>query len=114
MNFAKLIKIKKKAFYFYYKDNVFASGSSDGQIVLWLTQTLVKSIEIKPFSELVKNEMMLRLNLTSINSICSLYERYIFIAAGNHLCIYDNLVKDYCCQITNAHSSKITDMLIIK
>ena len=97
-----------------YLDNVFASGSSDGHIVLWLSQTLIKSIELRPFSELIKNEIMLRLNLTSINSICTLYERYIFISSGNHLCIYDNLSKDYCCQVINAHSSKITDMIIIK
>jgi hypothetical protein len=95
-------------------DNVFASGSSDGHIVLWLSQNLIKSIELRPFNELNKNEMISRLNLTSINSIRTLYERFLIISSGNHLCIYDNGLKDYCCQIINAHNSKITDMIVIK
>lgn len=95
-------------------ETAFASGSSDGHIVIWLSQSLIKSSELKPFSELNKSEMILRLNLTTINSLRPLNERYLVVSSGNHLCIYDNINKDYSFKVINAHNSKITDVLLLK
>jgi hypothetical protein len=46
---------------------MFASGSSDGFFVIWNATNLIKMIILKPFEELVQNEAMYKLNLTSIS-----------------------------------------------
>jgi len=91
-------------------DILFATGSSDGHIILWQSQNLIRGIELKPFSEL---NMHNGISLTSINALKVLHERYMLIACGNNLCIYDNLNKDYLCKILDAHCCKISDILLL-
>jgi WD40 repeat protein len=93
---------------------IFASGSSDGQVILWLSKNLIRSIELRPFDELNANSLTSGLNLTSISCIRSYCERYLIIASGNCLSIYDNYNRDYSCKVQNAHNCKITDILILE
>ena len=56
------------------KDSLlFASGSSDGQLIIW-DQNLKKMSVLKPFAELILNESLLKLNITSITCLASLSE----------------------------------------
>jgi hypothetical protein len=59
---------------FYIEDKMFASGSSDGTLILWLSENLTRCIELKPFDELNQNEALKRLNLTSVNCFKCLYD----------------------------------------
>jgi hypothetical protein len=51
------------------KESKFASGSSDGSLILWQTESLLKIAVLKPFDELIQNDIMLKLNLTCITCI---------------------------------------------
>lgn len=95
-------------------DLIFASGSSDGQVILWLSKNLIRSVELRPFNELNTDSLKSGLNKTSISCIRSYCERYLIIASGQCLSVYDNYNRDYSCKIENAHRCKITDILILK
>ena len=58
----------------YLKDKLFASGSSDGNLILWQSDTLIKYADLRPFDELNKNEQALRQSLTSICCVKSVYD----------------------------------------
>jgi hypothetical protein len=49
-------------------EGLFASGSSDGHLILWNSDSLVKTMSLRPFDELNRNETALRLGSTSIIS----------------------------------------------
>lgn len=53
---------------------MFASGSSDGTLIIWQSENLTRCIELKPFDELNQNEALKRLNLTSVNCFKCLYD----------------------------------------
>lgn len=48
-------------------ESLFASGSSDGQLILWNTETLNKSFELRPFDGL--NKLKIDVKLGSMNTI---------------------------------------------
>ena len=56
------------------KEKLFASGSSDGNLILWESDTLLKYADLKPFDELNRSDHALRFSLTSISCVKSLYE----------------------------------------
>ena len=47
-------------------ESLFASGSTDGHLIVWQSETLTKKYDLKPFDELNKNETAMRLSSTSI------------------------------------------------
>lgn len=49
-------------------ESVFASGSSDGHLILWQSDTLIRVYELRPFDELARADDMKRLALPSITS----------------------------------------------
>lgn len=55
-------------------DILFASGSSDGNLIVWHSETLMRTMSLKPFEELNLNENLLRLSLNSIITFKCLLE----------------------------------------
>lgn len=55
-------------------DNLFASGSSDGLLIIWQSETLVRTMELRPFDELNLNLSFTRQNLNSITCFLKLFE----------------------------------------
>ena len=72
---------------------MFASGSSDGILILWNSEHLRKVIILRPFQELIANEAMLKLNLTSTSCIRPLSDvRRIFATIFILLNSYSNKI----------------------
>ncbi|CAF1016158.1 unnamed protein product [Brachionus calyciflorus] len=96
-------------------DSYFASGSTDGQIKIWQSDTLNILYELRPFEDISLNDNFSKLNFNSICCVKSFNERYLVIPSGLNISIFDCVSNEFACRIINAHNrSKLTDVLILE
>lgn len=120
-------------------ESVFASGSSDGHIILWQSDTLLRVYELRPFDELARADDTKRLALPSVTSfrclldvlpdlslmifsfslievfLLLLFKRYILSCCGYHIAIYDVISNEFVFKVLNAHrDSKLVDLVVLR
>lgn len=92
-------------------DTSFASGSSEGLLIVWNAHDFRKLIILKPSCDL---QLETKLNLTSASCVKPLSDRYMLICSADNLSVYDITNKQFAFIVASAHNSKITDLLLLE
>ncbi|KAJ8299865.1 hypothetical protein KUTeg_022612 [Tegillarca granosa] len=91
-------------------DIMFASGSLDGTIILWSTQSYLPTYTFNIMSEYKGKDQRYPY---SIQHMICVEERYIMAAIGSGFALFDILTKRLICKKINAHYSKVLHLTFV-